>query len=80
MSTRSTRHHKGHTDHARERATDVHTGAPGGQPLPRRVPGDVNVDLSAGLGWPHRDHRADGATSRAVAELDGAGQRFPGIA
>ena len=38
------------SDRVRERTTDVHTGAPVGQPPPRHVPGDVNVDLSPGPG------------------------------
>jgi hypothetical protein len=65
-------------DRMGERTTDVHAGAPVGQPLPRHVPGDVNVDLSPGPCWSHRHHRADGATSRAItmAVLDGPSQRF----
>jgi hypothetical protein len=65
-------------DRVRERTSDVHAGAPVGQPLPRHVPGDVNVDLSARPCWSHRHHRADSATSRAIimAVLDGASQRF----
>jgi hypothetical protein len=42
-----------------ERTTDVHAGGPVGQPLPRHVPGDMNVDLSARPCWSHRHHRAD---------------------
>ena len=52
-------------DRVRERTTDVHAGPPVGQPPPRHVPADVNIDLSARPCWSHRHHRADGATSRA---------------